>query len=102
MGILERASRAFLTRVKRAILAGRVRVSAYARQRALDELGWEERDIIEQVADLQPEDFLRRERSSVYPEDLIWVFCPWDEHHDKLWIRLLEREGVLIISFHRA
>lgn len=72
----ERALRAFLIRMRRAIQADRVRVSTYARLRAMEELGWDDHDIIEEIARLRAIDLLRTEHSTVYPGDRIWVFCP--------------------------
>lgn len=92
---------AFLTRVREAVAAGRLEVTDYAREGA-DELGWAESDILEQLRELTAEDFLRCEDSTSRPGDLLWVFTPglWDESY--LRIRLVERSGIVVVSFHRG
>lgn len=94
--------RNFLRRLRAAIDAHRVFVSAYAAERAADELGWGQWDIFEQLKELNADDYHRREVSHGPLADVIWVFTPegWDE--ETLWIRLIERDGVLVVSFHKA
>lgn len=70
--------------------------------RALEDLGWEEDDVLAQIDELEVDDFERVERSTVHPGDRVWVFCPDDAFAGRLWIRLVERGGVILISFHRA
>ncbi len=79
-----------------------MRVTEYAREGAAA-LDWNESDIFLQLRELAPPDWLRCERSTDPSRpDLIWVFEPdyWDG--GKLWIRLVERSGVLVVSFHRG
>jgi len=91
-----------LRRVRSHVAGDRVFVTAYAADRAADELGWDRADILEVVAGLEPEDFLRVEGSRVRPGERIWVFCPLlDDQGAGLWIRLVERGGVVVVSFHR-
>jgi hypothetical protein len=92
---------AFLLRLGRALRDGTVAVSAYAIDRALDELGWAREDILAQLADLRKEDFLRREVSDRGDGVLIWVFRPELEGL-ALWIRIREHGGFFVISFHEA
>lgn len=93
---------AFLQRVRTAATSGKVIVSQYAAERAADELQWDQWDIFEQLKDLVPDDLRHCEISRAPSADLIWVFTPqlWDG--DLLWIRLIERDGVVVVSFHRA
>lgn len=81
---------------------GRVFVSAYAAERAADDLEWDQWDIVEQLKELDIGDHRHCEISRAPTEDLIWVFTPdlWDG--DLLWIRLIERDGIVVVSFHRA
>ena len=92
---------AFLRRVRRAVSAGRVEIRAYALDGARD-LGWDAADIRAQLLDLVDGDFLRTERSTAPEGGLIWVFTPetWDDEY--LWIRLVERKGVVVVSFHQG
>ena len=92
---------AFLRRVRAAVDGGRVVLSDYAVEGA-DELGWEPWDVRAQLRELGPEDWFRCEESVALPGDLLWVFTPelWDG--DSLWIRLLERNGIVVVSFHRG
>lgn len=63
---------------------------------------WSAGDLRLQLLDLTAEDFLRIEDSTAPQGGLIWVFTPelWDE--GQLWIRLVERGGIVVISFHRG
>ncbi len=92
---------ALLVRMRTAVRAGRVEVRAYARE-GMRELGWEPEDVRIQLLELAAPDFLRVEESTAAQGGLIWVFTPelWDGGH--LWIRLVERRGVVIISFHQG
>ena len=93
---------AFLRRLRLAVDEEKVVVSTYAADRAVSELGWDLWDILEQLKDLVPEDHRHCELSRAPTADLIWVFTPelWDG--DLLWIRLLERDGIVVVSFHKA
>jgi hypothetical protein len=93
----------FLRRVRQAVIEKRVRFSDYARERAREDLGWELDDMQEQLLMLTEEDLFRREPSTDRPWEDVWTFTPplLDEE-DFLWIRLVEREGVLVVSFHRG
>jgi hypothetical protein len=92
---------AFLARLRIAVRHGHVWVSAKAIDEALDDLGWERTDILDMLTNLASTDFERTEPSMVRPEDLIWVFCP-DSDQGTLWIRLIERAGIVVVSFHLA
>lgn len=94
---------AFLRRVREAVVAKRVRASDYARERAREDLGWDLFDIREQLRELTEDDFYRREPSHDQPWEDIWTFTPplLDEE-GFLWIRIVERDGVLVVSFHRG
>lgn len=92
---------AFLQRLRRAVDVGRVEVRAYALD-GLRDLEWSAEDLRLQLLELAAEDFLRAEESTAPEGGLIWVFTPevWDGGH--LWIRLVERSGIVVISFHRG
>ena len=94
---------AFLRRVRMAVAAKRIRFSDYARDRAREDLGWDLSDISEQLVHLTTDDFFRRESSTDQPWEDIWTFTPpLLEDDGFLWIRLVERDGVLVVSFHRG
>lgn len=93
---------AFLKRVRYAVDREYVVVTRYAAERASEDLEWDEWDILEQLKELHHDDHLRCEASKAFPNDLIWVFTPdyWDG--GQLWIRLVERDDLIVVSFHRA
>ncbi|GEM_PF-3362113 len=64
-------------------------------------LGWDQESVLDELRELQIGDYLRSESSSRRPDDTIHTFTPpLDE--DELWIRLVERGGLIAVSFHRA
>ena len=91
----------FLQRVRRAVTEGRVEIRAYAVE-GLRDLEWTAEDLRLQLIELAAEDFLRVGDSIAPQGGIIWVFTPefWDGGH--LWIRLVERAGIVVISFHRG
>jgi hypothetical protein len=92
---------AFLSRVRRAVAQNRLELTNYARD-GIREMGWEIEDVQLQLVELAPGDFLRIETSVAVPTDVVWVFAP--EHWDggSVWIRLVERSGILVVSLHRG
>lgn len=80
---------------------GESRVRAYAAE-GLRDLEWTAEDLRLQLLELATADFLRVEDSTAPQGGVIWVFTPelWDGGH--LWIRLVERAGIVVISFHRG
>lgn len=91
----------FLQRVRRAVTEGRVEIRAYAVE-GMRDLEWTAEDLRLQLIELAAEDCFRVEDSTAPQGGLIWVFTPefWDGGH--LWIRLVERAGIVVISFHRG
>jgi len=65
-------------------------------------LSWDDGDVADQLRDLTEADWLRCEDSSLRPGDIVWVFTPdlWDGGN--LWIRLVERAGIVVVSFHQG
>jgi hypothetical protein len=92
---------AFLLGLRHAVRSGRVVVSRYAIDRAIEDLGWLREDILTQLLELVPADFHRREVSAHGEGAWIWVFSPEVEGH-LLWIRVTKRENYIVISFHEA
>ena len=92
---------AFLARLRRAVAESRVEIRGYALA-GLRDLGWSVTDLRTQLLDLRQDDLLRTEISTAPQGGLIWVFTP--EHWDGgfLWIRIVERAGMVIISFHKG
>lgn len=91
----------FLARLRRAVALGRVEIREYALE-GIRELGWSAEDAAVQLRELGVDDFLRVEESTSVTGDLIWVFTPETLDGTLLWIRLVERSGVVVISFHRG
>jgi hypothetical protein len=110
MGPAKRQIAAFLGQVKQACQRGSVIVTEKAAEEATEDLGWDEASILGELAALEASDFERVEKSTVNSADEIWTFCPYvdvlteeDELENvKLWIRLVERNGVIVVSCHRA
>ncbi|MCK6529561.1 hypothetical protein L6R50_19070 [Myxococcota bacterium] len=68
---------------------------------AAADLGWDGSDVLEELGELGVDDYLRSERSTRRPGDIVHTFTPpLDE--GELWIRLVERDGFIVVSFHRA
>jgi hypothetical protein len=90
----------FLRRLKRAVAEDQILVTSKAADEAAEDLGWDREDILLQLSDLVEADFERTEDSTVQPGEVVWVFCPDLEIEGALWIRLVERHGVVVVSFH--
>jgi hypothetical protein len=92
---------AFLLRLRKAVQQGHVEVRGYAKE-GLRSLEWTVTDLRLQLLDLSVDDFLRTEESSNISREIIWIFTPefWDGGY--LWIRLVERSGIVVISFHKG
>lgn len=88
----------FLARVLRAAADGRVVLTEYAEDRALDELGWSASEVIEQLLLLEAGDFHQTERTR--GDAVLWVFTPYVDDVGRLWIRMVERQGIVVVSFH--
>lgn len=97
-----RGVRTYLQRVRSLIRAGRSRIADYALERAFEELGWDEVDILAAVTALTPADFLRRDASLAVEGGDIWIFTPLDASAGRLWIRLTIRDDLIVVSFHEA
>ena len=68
----------------------------------LRDLEWTAQDLGLQRLELTVDDLLRTEESTAPEGGLVWVFTPefWDGGY--LWVRLVERAGVVVISFHKG
>lgn len=57
----------------------------------------------EQLLMLAEDDLFRREPCTDRPWEDVWTFTPpMPDNEGFLWIRLVERDGVLVVSFHRG
>lgn len=88
----------FLARLLRAAAEGRVVLTEYAEDRALDELGWSASDVMAHLLVLEISDFHQTERTR--GDEVLWVFTPDVDEVGRLWIRLVERQGIVVVSFH--
>ncbi len=88
---------AFLARVRLAVATEHVVISSKAADEATEELGWVQEDILDELCELEAADYLRSEPSIVRAGGVVHTFTPGD-----LWIRLVERGGIIVVSFHRA
>ncbi len=89
----------FLRRLRAAARSDLVYLTAYALDGARD-LGWDVFDVRQQLVELSPPDFLRAERSTFLSGETVWVFQPTLPDDTELWIRLIERHGIVVVSFH--
>lgn len=91
----------FLARLDRALDADGVFTSREARDVALDQFGWDEGDIFSLLRVLEEEDFHLAELSTAEEGGMIWVFVPMTDE-GRVWIRLCERQQIIVVSFHRG
>jgi hypothetical protein len=91
---------AFLSRARRACRDGRVFVTKKAMTEAWQGLCWQDSDVRLQIEALVLHDFHELVSSTVRPGDPVWVFCPETTFEGSLYIRLVEREGLVVVSFH--
>ena len=99
----------FLQRLRLYLKEERVVVDVYALDRASMELEWDHLAILDELRWLTVSAFHRVEigRDPRYSGEKIWVFCPEIDlppvfKPSNLWIRLIERRGMIVISFHEA
>jgi hypothetical protein len=92
---------AFLRRLHSALDDERVVVSDKASEEAASDLGWDRTDVLDELRELQVDDYLRSERSARRPSDVVHTFTP-PLADGELWVRLVERDGFIVVSFHRA
>lgn len=92
---------AFLLRLGASVADGRVEIRGYALD-GLRELEWTAQDLRLQLLELSADDLFRTEESTAVEGGLIWVFTPefWDGGY--LWLRLIERGGIVVISLHKG
>lgn len=76
-------------------------VSDYARETAWSEFGLHEDDIFAVLYDLAAEDFDHEEPSTAPEGGDIRVFVPMTAE-GRLWVRLCERDDIVVVSFHRG
>lgn len=100
---------ALVRRLRGAVEGDLVRVEEYALERATAELGWDETSILLELMRIEAHHFLRTERAGdpLFRGETIWVFTPPVQIPPtfgdvSLWIRLIERNGVVVVSFHEA
>lgn len=92
---------AFLGRLFVAVDEERVVVSKKASEEAAADLGWDGSDVLEEIRELQVDDYVRSERSTRRPSDVVHTSTP-PLDDGELWIRLVERDGFIVVTFHRA
>lgn len=95
------ASASFLERLDRALDVDGVFTSREARDLALEQFGWDEGDIFSLLRVLEEEDFHLAEPSTAEEGGMIWVFVPMTDD-GRIWIRLCERQQMIVVSFHRG
>ena len=101
MSVTDSSISSFLARLRRAVAQDRLQVREYAKE-GLRDLEWTLQDLKIALSELSVDDFHRTERSSAPQGGLIWVFTPERLDEGTLWIRLVERAGIVIISFHQG
>jgi hypothetical protein len=101
VSITDSSINSFLARLRRAVAQDRLQVRGYARE-GLRDLEWTIEDLKIALNGLTVGDFHRTERSTAPQGGLIWVFTPERLDEGTLWVRLVERAGIVVISFHQG
>lgn len=91
----------FLARLDQALARDMVFPTREARDVALEQFGWDEGDMFSLLRVLEEEDFYLTEPSVAPEGGTIWVFVPMTTE-GRIWIRLCERRGIVVVSFHRG
>ena len=91
----------FLRGLRRALNADNVLITRKAAEEAASELHMRREEVFEILAELTGLDFDHATASVAVPGDEIWVFTPVCDEV-ALWIRLVERGKVIVVSFHEA
>lgn len=89
----------FLSRLRRACREGRLVIERAALQEAED-LEYDALGIENLLCELSVDDFAHRAPSTRYPGLDMWLFTPAIDDDLTLWIRMVERSGVMVFSFH--
>lgn len=91
----------FLHRLDRALTTDSVFTSREAREVALAQFSWDEGDIFSLLHVLEEDEFHLTEPSTAEEGGTIWVFVPMTAE-GRIWIRLCERQHMIVVSFHRG
>lgn len=91
----------FLDRLAAALREDRVLPTQDAIECAAHQFGWALGEIFGVLYDLDEDDCHLSEASTAPEGGVIWVFLPMTEE-GRIWVRLCERDNILIISFHRG
>lgn len=91
----------FLDRLTLALAEDRVAIADYARDGALEDFGWGIAEIMELLYLLDEADFSESMPSTAPEGGIIWVFLP-NSGQGRVWLRLCERGGVVVVSLHRG
>lgn len=94
-------ARSFLKRLNDALDRDAVALSEDARDCAFSQFGWEIDEIFAFLYILYEDDFHETMPSTAPEGGAIWVFLPMTEE-GRLWIRLCERGGIVVVSLHRG
>lgn len=91
----------FLDRLSTALAEDRVIATDDALQTVAHQLGWEIGDMYAVLHMLDEAEFHLSEPSTAPEGGQIWVFLPMSEE-GRLWVRLCERDHIVLVSFHRG
>lgn len=92
---------AFLRRLGRCLDDGSVVVTFAAAETVEEQFGWDEGDIFALLLIVDADDFDHRVSSSAEEGGAIWVFLPMTAE-GRIWLRLCERESIIVVSLHRG
>lgn len=92
---------AFLERLTVALAADRVGITDDARECAIRDFGWGISEVILLLYLLDESEYSHHEASKAPEVGMIWVFLHMTET-GRLWLRLCERENMVVISLHRG
>lgn len=91
----------FLERLTAALTEDRVGVTDDAREYALQDFGWGIAEIMLLLYVLDVGEYSHHEASTAPEGGMIWVFLPLTDT-GRLWLRVCERENMVVISLHRG
>ena len=91
----------FLDRLSAALDGDRVLASLDALETAASQFAWEIGDIFVVLYSLDSDEFHLTEVSTAPEGGIIWVFLPMTQQ-GRIWVRLCERDNIIVVSFHRG
>ena len=90
-----------MDRLTLALAEDRVAIADHAREGALGDFGWGIAEVMELLYLLDEADFSETTPSTAPEGGIIWVFLP-NSGQGRVWLRLRERGGIVVVGLHRG